>query len=138
MRVIIIFILCLLLSIICFPLAIPVSPETPQPKTEDPAVRHRRLALISGDVFDFMKANPFDSFRIRTLNKNGKSVATIIPSWNYIEHSMKLDGTQRYYFIFRKVFKALDHDDLKTITIYFPPHPDNLKVYFSVPDAGLR
>jgi hypothetical protein len=127
MRETIIFILCLFISIICLSLAIPVPPNPHQP-AEDPAAKYARITMISGIVLGLMKAHPFDSFSIHTMGERGNVTLTSIPSWNDVEYSMKLNGTKRRYFIFRKVFEALNRDNIKRVTVSRPPAPSNLKI----------
>jgi len=84
--------------------------------------------MISGLVLNLMKEHPFDSFNILTMSEKGVFTSTSIPSWNDIGYSIKLNGDKRRYFIFRKVFKALNRDNIKRITVSRPPVPNNLKV----------
>jgi hypothetical protein len=127
MRTVIVFILCLSISIICLSLAIPVPPNPHQPP-ENPDIKHGRIVMISGVVLNLMKEHPFDSFSILTMSEKGEFTSTSIPSWNDIAYSIKLNGDKRRYFIFRKVFKALNRDYIKRITVSRPPAPNNLKV----------
>ena len=126
MRTVLVFILCLSISIICLSLAIPVPHQPPPP--ENPDIKLGRIVMISGVVLNLMKQHPFDSFSIHTMSEKGELASTSIASWNDIGHSIKLNGAKRRYFIFRKVFAALNRDNIKRITVSRPPAPNNLKV----------
>lgn len=130
MKAITMFILCLLVSIICLSLAIPVPSNPPQPTASDLEAQRQRILLISRDVLRLMEDNPFDSVGVYTISGSVKKDATLIriPSWNDIEYSLGIADSQRDYFIFRKVFKALNRSDIKMIRVYPLPTPDNLKV----------
>jgi len=128
MRGVIIFILCLSISIIWLSLAIPVPPDPPQPTAIDLEAQREGIVIITRDILSLMEANPFDSVGIYTISGNGEKAATFIPSWNDIEYSLGMADAQRRYFIFRKVFKALNRDNIKRITVSRPPVPNNLKV----------
>ena len=128
MKSIIIFILCLSTSIIWLSLAIPVPRDPPQPTAMDLEAKRQGIVIITRDILSLMEANPFKSVGIYTISGNGETVATPIPSWNDIEYSLGMADAQRRYFIFRKVFKALNCEDLKVVGIYPLPIPENLKI----------
>jgi len=128
MRGIIIFILCLSISIIWLFLAIPVPPDPPQPTAIDLEAQREGIVIITRDILSLMEANPFESVGIYTISGNGEKALTSIPSLNDIEYSLGMADAQRRYFIFRKVFKALNCEDLKVVGIYPLPKPNNLKI----------